>query len=142
MLFTTGLGTPTGNPIAHLVTDNSASGWAWFSAASGNGSSLELINPKFDYTSGQNWTVSTNLGGTPGRANTVLSTNVAPLIQEVTHFPLVPKSTDPVAISARVTDELSNGVSSVTLFYRNHTTTAPGAFLSATMFAAAGSTAA
>ena len=131
-------GTPvtpaTGNPVAHLVTDNSASGWAWYSAASGNGSSLELINPKFDDTSGENWTTSTNLGGTPGRANTVLSSNVAPLIQEVTHFPLVPQSTDAVSISARVTDELSNGVSSVTLFYRNHTTTAPGGFLSATMF--------
>ena len=131
-------GTPatpaTGNILSRFVVDDSFSGWSWFSAAAGLGSSIELVNPGLLNTVGQNWLASTNLNGTPGRANSVASTNTAPLVQDVTHFPPVPRSTDPVAITARVTDELSNGVQSVTLFYRNHTSSSPGAFSSTPMF--------
>src|SRR6185503_3010387 len=105
-------GTPTspatGNIIVRRVADDGVTGWSWFSAADGFGNSLELINTALPNDLGQNWLTSTNLGGTPGRANSVAAANVAPLIQDVTHFPLVPRSTEPVGITARVRDELSN----------------------------------
>ncbi len=133
-------GTPatpaTGTIVCRQVIDNGQTGWAWFCPADGFGSSLELVNPAMPNGWGQNWLSSSNLNGTPGQVNSVLTTNVAPFIQDLTHFPAVPKSTDPVAITARVRDELSNGVQNVTLFYRLHTAnygTAPPAFLSQPM---------
>ncbi len=39
-----------------------------------------------------------------------------------------------MTISARVQEEMSNGVAAVTLFWRNHSTTSPGPFTSAPMF--------
>src|SRR5205823_3520485 len=99
----------------------------------GFGRSLDLANPALPNSSGQNWLSSANLGGTPGRANSAATNNLAPLIQDVTHFPPVPHATDPIAITARVRDELSNGVANVTLFYRNHTSTGPGGFSSTNM---------
>ncbi|MBI5385083.1 MAG: lamin tail domain-containing protein [Verrucomicrobia bacterium] len=127
-------GTPatpaTGVILCRQVLDNGQSGWSWFCAADGLGSSLELINPDLPNDVGQNWLVSATLQGTPGVANSVSTNNVAPLIQEVKHFPPVPRSSDPVAITARLQDEAADGVQSVTLFYRNHTTTGPAAFSS------------
>ncbi|WCJ59442.1 Ig-like domain-containing protein [Fontisphaera persica] len=123
----------TGNIICRQVLDNGASGWAWFSAADGFGSSLELVNPALPNTTGQNWQSSALAGGTPGRANSVATNNVAPLILSASHYPIVPRSTDPVTVRAQVVDELTNGVQAVTLFYRNHTTTSPGNFLSLAM---------
>jgi len=125
-------GTPatpaTGNIICRQIVDDGSSGWSWFSAADGLGGSLELINPALPNSSGQNWSSGTNnFNGTPGRVNSVFTNNVAPLLLEVTHSPAVPRSTDPVAITARVRDELANGVTNVTLFYRDHTGT-PGSF--------------
>ena len=111
----------TGTIICRQIIDNGQSGWSWFCPADGMGSSLELINPALPNTTGQNWSSSSTKGGTPGQPNSVASSNVAPLILDATHFPPVPRSTDPVTITARVRDELSNGVQSVTLFYRNHT---------------------
>ncbi len=126
-------GTPaspaTGRIICRHIVDNSASGWSWFSAADGFGRSLELVNPGQPNNIGQNWLTSTNLGGTPGRANSVLEREeVAPLILEVTHFPPIPRSTDSVTVSARVSEQEVGGVQGVTLYYRNHSTTAPAAF--------------
>lgn len=125
-------GTPaspaTGTIICRQVLDNGQSGWSWFNAADGFGSSLELVNAALDNNIGQNWLASTNLNGTPGRANSVARANAAPFIRDVTHFPPVPKSTEPVYVTARVSDELTNGVQSVTLYYRDHTGTSPGAF--------------
>lgn len=130
-------GTPaspaTGNIICRHVVDNGLSGWSWFSAADGFGYSLELANPAMPNTSGQNWLPSTNLNGTPGAANSARTNNIAPVISDVVHFPVVPSSTDAVAITARVDDELPN-LQSVTLFYRNHTSRPPGPFLSTNMF--------
>lgn len=68
--------------------------------------SLELVNAAFDNSSGQNWLASRNPGGTPGAANSVAAADIAPLIREVSHFPVVPKSSEPVFIVARVTDDL------------------------------------
>jgi hypothetical protein len=52
----------------------------------------------------------------------------------VTHFPLVPKSTDTVSVTARIRDEQPAGASTVTLFQRDHTSTSPGAFVGVPMF--------
>ncbi|HMJ66387.1 MAG TPA: Ig-like domain-containing protein, partial [Candidatus Binatia bacterium] len=124
----------TGNIIARHVIDDGASGWSWFCAADGLGSSLELVNQNLPNTTGQNWLSSAMLHGTPGRANSVATNNIAPFIQQVTHVPTVPRSTEPVAINARVSDELPIGVANVRLFYRDHTSQSPGAFVSTNMF--------
>src|SRR5207249_3284055 len=91
-------------------------GWQWFTEADGLGKSLELIDPAMPNKYGQNWTNSITLYGTPGAANSVLRTNIAPFILDAAHFPLIPKSTDPVTITAQILDELTNGIT-VTLFY-------------------------
>ena len=85
-------------------------GWEWGSEADGGGKSLELMNPDLSNKCGQNWAPSTVPDGTPGRANSVSSGNIAPLILDAEHFPLVPKSTESVAIRARIVDESTNGL--------------------------------
>ena len=67
--------------------------------------SLELVNEAFDNTSGQNWLASTAQNGTPGAVNSVASTHIAPIIRDVAHFPAIPKSSDPVFVTARVSDD-------------------------------------
>ena len=54
--------------------------------------------------------------GTPGKQNSVYSANIGPVIREVAQNPIVPKSTDPVRVTARITDP--DAVSSATLYYR------------------------
>src|SRR6185369_11576964 len=65
----------------------------------------------------ENWAASLTINGTPGRVNSVNTNNIAPFILEVTHFPIVPKSTDQVLICARITDEAAGGLG-VNLFWR------------------------
>ena len=91
--------------------DNNHRGWVWSDAHDGNGSSLELINPSMSNEYGQNWGASTGGGqGTPGSQNSVYAANIAPLILDVMHTPVIPRSTDAVTISARIIDESSTGV--------------------------------
>ncbi len=125
--------TATGRIIARQIVDDGASGWAWFSAADGFGSSLELINPALGNDSGQNWAPSAGLGGTPGAPNSQARTNVAPLILDVTHAPALPRSTDPVTITARLLDEQASGVASVRLYWRTNGATTPPPFASANL---------
>lgn len=120
--------------LCRQATHMGSSGWSWFSAADGFGSSLELINPALGNDSGQNWLPSSGIGGTPGRANSVAAGDVAPLLLDVSHTPAVPKSTEPVTITTRVRDESAGGIANVTLFYRNHSTASPGPFVSTNMF--------
>jgi hypothetical protein len=108
-------------------------GWGWLAPHDGGGMTLELINPARPNQYGQNWAASTNAGGTPGAANSVLATNSAPFIQAVAHFPLVPRSTESVTVVARIDDEQTNGLT-VTLFYRNAGSASPPAFTPAPMF--------
>ncbi len=89
------------------VADYGHFGWHWESPADGGGHSLELIEAGFDNSSGQNWAASQGVGGTPGAANSVAAGDIAPLIREVQHFPLVPKSSEAVHISALLTDDHS-----------------------------------
>jgi hypothetical protein len=83
---------------------------------------------------GQNWATSSKLYGTPGKMNFVIRDNIAPLILDVTHIPAIPRSTNFVIITAKVLDELPNGVQNVTMFYRNHTYQNPTDFIPLEMF--------
>ena len=124
----------TGRILCFRANDRGFTGVAWFCEADGYGASLELVNPNMPNEYGQNWKSSTTLYGTPGMMNSVYSENIAPLILDVTHIPAVPRSTNSITITARVIDEIPNGVQSVLLYYRNHTTTTPGAFTSIPMY--------
>lgn len=85
-------------------------GWRWVSPADGGGRSIELVNPRLPNEHGQNWAPSSQPGGTPGRANSVFRADGPPLILEVAHVPLVPKSTDLTTITARILDEQAGGL--------------------------------
>ncbi len=106
-------------------------GWGWFKEHDGLGKSLELLNPIVSNNDGQNWSASRTTNGTPGRANSVQTNNIAPMILGAAHLPLVPRSTDPVTITARIVDETPSGLA-VTLFWRVDAATPP-AFTSLTM---------
>jgi CotH kinase protein/Lamin Tail Domain/Bacterial Ig domain/Calx-beta domain/Immunoglobulin domain len=97
--------------------DQGSRGWEWMSLSDGLGSSMELINPRLPGNHGQNWAPSQVPQGSPGAPNTVLSFDLAPMILEATHFPAVPSSSDSVAVTCRIIDELPAGVV-VTLWHR------------------------
>jgi len=92
-------------------------GWEWSDSRDGGGRSLELINPSFTNDYGQNWSASLVEEGTPGRANSVNNNDIAPLILDVEHYPIIPGPGDEVTITARIIDEQSSGIS-VKLNYR------------------------
>ncbi|MDP3069819.1 MAG: lamin tail domain-containing protein [Opitutaceae bacterium] len=92
-------------------------GWRWRSPADGYGKSLELINAAFDNNSGQNWGASAKAEGTPGEANSIAASDIAPLVSGVRHFPLVPSSDQTVTVSAVVIDDRGATVA-VTVTYR------------------------
>lgn len=123
----------TGQVWCRQVVDNGATGWSWASEADGLGASLELIQPGLGNGFGQNWAPSRDLGGTPGRPNAVLTSDIAPLILDATHAPALPLPDQPVTISARVLGEEGDGESAVTVYYRDHTGRSPGDFLSLPM---------
>lgn len=108
--------TNAGAIVVRLMTSWGRQGWAWSSHADGLGSSLELINARLPNQYGQNWRAA-NTNGTPGRANFVANNNIAPLILHVRHFPLLPRSTNAITITATLLDEHPTGVSAV-LFWR------------------------
>jgi hypothetical protein len=97
--------------------DRGHRGWDWISEHDGGGKSLELINPALPNEYGQNWTASNIAEGTPGMINSAGDNDIAPLILDVTHFPIVPESNDAVTITARILDELQTGLN-VTLHYK------------------------
>ncbi|SVA87103.1 uncharacterized protein METZ01_LOCUS139957, partial [marine metagenome] len=92
-------------------------GWDWLAEHDGGGKSLELVNPTLSNKHGQNWAASTVGAGTPGAANSVLNADAAPMILEVRHSPIVPRSTSRVQITARLIDEQKAGLTAE-LFYR------------------------
>jgi len=120
-----------------LTTNGFASyghaGWEWTALHDGGGSSLELVNADLSESYALNWGPSTISEGTPGRANSIASTNAAPIITAVSHSPIVPRSTDVVTVSARIVDKDFDGLS-VTLHYRDATGSTPTAFSSAPMW--------
>ena len=72
---------------ATRVVEAAFGGWDWTTTANGGNKSMELRNPALSNDNGQNWAPSTAAAGaTPGAANSVLTTNVAPIIHDVKHF--------------------------------------------------------
>ena len=108
-------------------------GWEWLAPHDGQGSSLELINPNLSNEYALNWGSSSALNGTPGRANSLFQTNLAPIITGVAHSPVVPQRNDPVTVSAKIVDEEPSGTA-VTLFYRVASNATPSVFTGVPMF--------
>lgn len=92
-------------------------GWEWLAEHDGLGMSLELINPGLPNVYAHNWNSSATIGGTPGRANSVATSNAPPFVLSVVHSPVIPQPTDPVTVTARIVDEHSSGIA-VTLTWR------------------------
>jgi len=99
------------------LLDHEQRGWQWTNEHDGGGRSLELINAALPNDLGQNWAAAAVEGGTPGRVNSPAHEDIAPMILEVRHSPIIPGPADPVTVTARVLDERTTGVS-VTLRYR------------------------
>ncbi len=99
-------------------------GWEWFAAHDGLGKSLELVNADLPNDSGQNWASSAVAEGTPGQANSAASANIAPLILDTRHFPVVPQSSDSITMTARIIDEQARNVT-VRLHHRVDGVTPP-----------------
>ena len=104
-------------------------GWQYTTEADAGNKSLEMVNSALSNEIGQNWAASTVNYGTPGavNSNTLLTPDIAPMILDVTHFPVIPKSTDPVTITAQIVDELTTGLT-VNLHYRVDKTGTPNPF--------------
>ena len=97
--------------------DHGNQGWGWADDHDGGGKTLELVNVNLTNREGQNWGASIADGGTPGLPNSIRNADVAPLVRDVDHLPIVPGSADPVTITADLRDELATGVTA-TLFWR------------------------
>ncbi|MBL9210924.1 MAG: lamin tail domain-containing protein [Opitutaceae bacterium] len=90
--------------------DSGYRGWRWRSQADGFGRSLELINAAFDNRHGQNWGASSRPEGTPGAVNSLAAADIAPVVTQVRHFPLVPTSAQTVTVTATVVDDRAAAV--------------------------------
>jgi len=97
--------------------DHKHRGWTWSDDHDRNGESLELINPKVSNEHGQNWAASNTGRGTPGAINSAKGGDIAPLILDVEHSPIIPRANDPVIVTAQIIDELATGVTA-TLHHR------------------------
>jgi hypothetical protein len=97
--------------------DDGHRGWRWRSLADGHGRSLELINAAFDNSHGQNWGASTRAEGTPGAANSIAAPDIAPVVLDVRHSPIVPTSSQAVTVNATVVDDFTANVA-VSVHYR------------------------
>jgi hypothetical protein len=93
------------NGVLGATDDFKGLGWSWFALHDGGGASLELINPELPNTYAHNWGANATTNTTPGRANSLLTANTAPLIASVSHLPIIPQPADPVVITARIVDE-------------------------------------
>lgn len=100
------------------VVDYGHRGWKWASAADGGGRSLELRQVALPNGHGRNWSPSTVDGGTPGRANSTATTNLPPILADVRHRPLVPRSSEPVEVNAVIVDEAPSTNILATLHWR------------------------
>ena len=97
--------------------DHSYRGWDWAAAHDGGGRSLELINPLMPNDCGQNWRSSLVTHGTPGAVNSVLQSDIAPMVIGAQHLPAIPRSVDEVLVEARLLDEQATGVTA-SVFWR------------------------
>lgn len=88
-------------------------GWSWLSLHDGLGASLELIQPNLSRNLAANWSANLQTNTTPGKANSVASENIPPIIYELSHTPVIPKSSDPVLISAHIVDDSNDSVTAM-----------------------------
>jgi len=92
------------------AVDLGHTGWTWAADHDGGGQSLELINLALSNKYGQNWASSNaEVGPTPGQPNSVAADDIAPMILDVAHSPMIPRSDDPVTVTARLKNELVTG---------------------------------
>jgi hypothetical protein len=98
----------------------------WPVSANGEGGSMALVNATLDNTLGSSW--RTENPPSPGKANQCFAFNAAPNLRQVHHTPEAPTSTNPVVITAKVTDP--EGVASVQLQYQ---VVAPGNYVPAVL---------
>jgi hypothetical protein len=108
---------PASGSVYVRRADNNHFGWDWFNPSDGGGKSLELINPNLSNNQGQNWGPSAVTDGTPGAPNSIASANIAPLITGLKQTPIIPRSDQPVTITAKITDEQTSGLT-VQAYYR------------------------
>ncbi len=107
-------------------------GFPWPTGGGESGRSIEHVEPSLDGRRGGAWRLSIDPASptdptgkpTPGAKNSVHDDSPPPLVDEVAHFPVTPRTGDPVTITARVTD--ADGVASVTL---EHQIVEPGAYV-------------
>jgi hypothetical protein len=59
----------------------------WYPQADGGGPSLELISAFLDNSLAQNWKVSSNNGGSPGKPNSVTSVNSSEFFSQIKIYP-------------------------------------------------------
>ena len=98
--------------------DRGHEGWVWEALHDGGGRSLELINWDDKNNNGQNWLSSKIDGGTPGQQNSVYDPKLIPLIESVSQFPLLPKSSEAVVITLKIDNFSRFEDLSVELFWR------------------------
>jgi len=91
--------------------DRDHQGVVWNDLHDGQDHSLEWVQPLLSNNHGQNWAASETTGGTPGLGNSIPQANIPPLVLGVQHFPIVPRSTDTVAVTVELLDERTNGLS-------------------------------
>ena len=96
--------------------DRGHEGWTWSAPHDGRGSSVELIDPALPNNEGQNWAPSQAAGGSPGAVNSVASSVSAPMILDVHHDPIIPRSGETVTVTARLVSAVPD--EAAVLFWR------------------------
>ncbi|MBN1443607.1 MAG: CotH kinase family protein [Planctomycetes bacterium] len=74
----------------------------WPPAADGEGPSLELVQSEIENESPLAWRASRAPGGTPGAPNSIADLDPFPVVDLVSHAPVLPRSEDSVTVSARI----------------------------------------
>ncbi len=77
-------------------------GFPWPTGGGDGGYSIEKINPSLDGKHGGSWRLSTASGPTPAARNARYDDNAPPLIDNVAHRPLTPRTGEAVTVTARI----------------------------------------
>jgi hypothetical protein len=75
-----------------------------------------LLRLRGNYHEAPGFTLTTKNLGTPGMANSIVTTNAGPAITDVTHWPALPAANQQVLVTARANDP--DGLASMLLKYR------------------------
>jgi hypothetical protein len=91
------------NVVHDSVNYNDGGGWP--TSPDGNGPSLELLHPSLDNNEISSWDPSQSDGGTPGKQNSVYTTNVMPVCKDGERHTNLPKSSDNVRVTVLAYDQ-------------------------------------